>query len=219
MCTIWDSKVSAPTRCASMTGPPVPFTVAPMTLIAGIFLDRYRLAGDHGLIDAAVTFPHDPIHRHFFAGADPQPVTEMNLIQRHIFVAAVVVDLAGGFGAKPNKALMAAPVRWRAAPSPDPAGPGSRSPRRLQNTPPPSPWASRNEAGKCPKQDGDDAVDIRHPTPKPIRVNMLRLRLIRDCQPRSKTASRPIAPPAWPTSVPASPWRGASPTRRRRRPV
>ncbi len=80
-----------------MTRLPVPFTVAPMTVSPWDFFDRYRLAGDHRFIHAAVAFQHDAIHRHFFTGADPQSVAEMNLIQRHIFIAAVVIDAASGF--------------------------------------------------------------------------------------------------------------------------
>ena len=57
--TIWTicaSSVSLPTRSARMTKLPVPLTVAPVTLLAGRFLGRHRLAGDHGFIDRAVAF-------------------------------------------------------------------------------------------------------------------------------------------------------------------
>ena len=53
MRTIWASTVSAPTRSARMTRPPVPLTVPPITRSPGPFLDRDRLAADHRLVDRA----------------------------------------------------------------------------------------------------------------------------------------------------------------------
>ncbi len=90
--TIWESRVSAPTRSARMTKPPVPLTVPPVTLRCDILLDGNGLAADHGLVDGTVALEHDAIDGDLFARPDPQPVAYLNLIERHIGFAALSVE-------------------------------------------------------------------------------------------------------------------------------
>ena len=46
-----------------MTKLPVPLTVPPVTRVAGLLLDRDRLAGDHRLVDRAAALDDDAVHR------------------------------------------------------------------------------------------------------------------------------------------------------------
>ncbi len=79
-----------------------------------IFLDRDGFAADHGLIDGAVAFEDDAIDGNFLAGSDAEPVADLDLIERHVGFAALVVKPRAVFGAKPSSARMALPVWLRA---------------------------------------------------------------------------------------------------------
>ena len=95
ICTMRASIVSRPTFSATMTSAPVwlivpPMTVSPMVLVVGIDSPVTRDSSTDGpsLLDRSVD-------RHLLARTDPQPVTELDLIQSHFFVGAVGTDPSG----------------------------------------------------------------------------------------------------------------------------
>ena len=60
--------------------------------VARGFLHRDRLTGNHRLVDAAVALGHRAVHRHLFSRPYPQTVSNVNMLQRHVFFAAVGID-------------------------------------------------------------------------------------------------------------------------------
>jgi len=63
-----------------------------------VLLDGDRLAADHRLIDGTVAFEHDAIDRDFLARSDPQPVAYLDLMERHVSLAALLVKSFSSFG-------------------------------------------------------------------------------------------------------------------------
>ena len=66
-------------------------------LVAGALADGNRLAGQHGLVNGAAALDHQAIDRHFLAGADTQPVADMDMRQRYVFLSAIRIDAACRF--------------------------------------------------------------------------------------------------------------------------
>ena len=76
-------------------------------------LHRNGLAGEHGFVNRSAAFHDFAVHRNLLAGSHAQQVARMHGIERHVLVAGRR-HAAGGFGARPSRALMAPLVRWRA---------------------------------------------------------------------------------------------------------
>src|SRR5439155_20436717 len=57
--------------------------------VTGPLLGRNRFTGNHRFIDGALPFENDSIHRYLLAGADPQLVARLDLIQRLVAFRAV----------------------------------------------------------------------------------------------------------------------------------
>ena len=96
--TIWASIVSAPTRSARMTRPPVPLTVPPMTRSPGPFSTGI---GSPVIIDSSTALgalEHDAVDRDLLARPDPQPIARDDLVERDVFLAAVVAEPPRGLG-------------------------------------------------------------------------------------------------------------------------
>ena len=55
--------------------------------IAGSFLHRQRLAGDHALVEGGAALGDDPIYRHALAGPHPQPVAGADSVEGHVGLA------------------------------------------------------------------------------------------------------------------------------------
>jgi hypothetical protein len=66
--------------------------------VAGTFLDRHRLARDHRLVDRAISLEHHAIDRHFLAGAQAQPVADLDAVERNVLLAPVGANDARLFG-------------------------------------------------------------------------------------------------------------------------
>jgi len=107
--TIWtirDSMVSEPTLSARITIPPVPLIVPPITVAPGPSRPA-SIAGHHRFVDGALTLQHDAVDRHGVAGADPQSISHLHLVERDLLVVAGLADASGGFGARFKRARMA----------------------------------------------------------------------------------------------------------------
>ena len=89
MCTICESRVSAPTFSARITKPPVWFSVPAVTLEPGRLGHRHRLAGDHRLVDVALALGQLAIDRHLLAGPHAQQVADLDGVDLHRLVGAV----------------------------------------------------------------------------------------------------------------------------------
>ena len=63
--------------------------------IAGRLLDRDRLAGHHRLVDRALALGHDAVDRHLLAGPDAEPVSDPDLLERDVLLAAVLAEPPG----------------------------------------------------------------------------------------------------------------------------
>ena len=83
------SNVSAPTRSAFITRLPVPFIVAPVSLLPAVFLHRDGLARDHRLVDRAAPFDDGPVDRDLFAGPHAQQVARLDVRNRNVDLMAV----------------------------------------------------------------------------------------------------------------------------------
>ena len=66
---------------------PVPFRVPPVTRSSALFSDRHRLAGDHRLVNEALTLGDHTVHRNLFARAHAQTIAHVNRRDRHIMFA------------------------------------------------------------------------------------------------------------------------------------
>ena len=64
---------------------------------------RHRFAGDHRFIDRGPAFDQHAIDRNLFAGTNAQPVAGRNGLERHIFIAAVILDAPRGLGRQLDK--------------------------------------------------------------------------------------------------------------------
>ena len=58
---------------------------------------RHRFAGDHGFIDRGSAFDQHAVDGNFFAGTHAQPVAGHDGVERHVLVAAVILDAPRGF--------------------------------------------------------------------------------------------------------------------------
>ena len=63
--------------------------------VAGGLGGRHRLTGHQGLINRGASLFDRTVDRHLLARTDPQPVTELDLIEGHFFVGAVGTDPSG----------------------------------------------------------------------------------------------------------------------------
>ena len=72
-------------------------------LLAGAFLDRDRLAGDHRLVDGARPLDHHAVDGNLLAGTDPQPIAGNDQIQRDILFASILADPARRLGGQPEQ--------------------------------------------------------------------------------------------------------------------
>jgi len=96
ICTdLREAVFSAPTRSAFMRKLPVPLSVPPVTLFAGVLLGRNRFAGDERLIHAGMPFEHHAVHGHLFAGPHAEPVARLHPVERNVLVAAALANAAG----------------------------------------------------------------------------------------------------------------------------
>ena len=57
-----------------------------------------ELAGDHRLVDGRAAFEHDAIHRDFVTRTNAQAIACMDVVERNLLIAAVVLDAARGLG-------------------------------------------------------------------------------------------------------------------------
>ena len=94
ICTIRASIVSRPTCSARRTNAPVWLMVPPMTASPAVLGDRHRLAGHQRLVDRGPALLDDAVDRHLLARADPEPVTDLDLVEGHLVLGAVRVDPA-----------------------------------------------------------------------------------------------------------------------------
>src|ERR1017187_8945364 len=60
-----------------------------------ILFNRDGLSADHRFIDGTVAFKHSTVHRHFFAGTHTEPITNNNLVERHVGFPAFIVKALG----------------------------------------------------------------------------------------------------------------------------
>ena len=60
--------------------------------ITAALLDRHWLAGDHRLIDAGFAFEHSPVHRHFVARTNAEPVAFSHFIEWNVALFAIAND-------------------------------------------------------------------------------------------------------------------------------
>ena len=71
--------------------------VPPITLRARLFLHRHRFAGHHRFVDRAAALDHHAVHWDAVARTDSERVADLDLLERHLFIVAVVADAPSGF--------------------------------------------------------------------------------------------------------------------------
>ena len=94
--TIRASTVSLPTFVAVITKLPVVLTVPPIAASPGCFITG---TGSPVSIDSSTglrAVRNGAVHRHLFAGPDPEPVAGMHVRERHVLLGAVGRHAAGG---------------------------------------------------------------------------------------------------------------------------
>ena len=74
-------------------------------LVAGPLRHGQGFAGQHGFVNRAGTFRDFAIHRHLLAWPHTQDVTDVNVRQRHVLLAAVRPDAPGGLGSEAEQGL------------------------------------------------------------------------------------------------------------------
>ena len=57
--------------------------------ITGLLAHRERLPGNHGLVHVGLPFHADAVHRDLFARPHAQPISDLDLVERHFDFAAV----------------------------------------------------------------------------------------------------------------------------------
>jgi len=72
-------------------------------LVADGSTDGHRFAGEHRFVEAGTTFQHLAVHRHFFAGAHTQSVTNLDVGKRHIFFRSIRGQAARRLGRQPQQ--------------------------------------------------------------------------------------------------------------------
>ena len=83
--------------------------------VAGVLVNRYRLAGDHGFVDVGVAVDHDAVCWDLLTGADPAMVADLQVRGWHFLFFSVGVDaVRGGWrqvqqGADGTRGLVACP--------------------------------------------------------------------------------------------------------------
>src|SRR5439155_26809624 len=87
---------------------PGPVHGAPRDAAAGRLLHRDRLAGHHRLVDGAGALQDDPVDRHALSGAHAKTIARPDLVERDVFVPAVVAEASGRLGGQAEKRLDAA---------------------------------------------------------------------------------------------------------------
>ena len=190
-----EQRVGADALGAHHEQAPVPLTVPPMTAVARLLLDRDRLAGDHRLVDRARALEDHAVDRHLLAGPHAQPVADLHVVERHVLLGAVRPRRAApSSGARPSSARIAPPV---AAARPQLQHLAEQDQRRRS---PPPPRSRRGHAAVAPAATRERAAARASrrrcsanaaPMPSAISVNMLRLRVTTDSQPRSKNGQPP----------------------------
>ena len=126
MATILDSSMSLPTRSARMSRPPVPLTVAPVSLSPWRLVDRDRLAGDHRFVDQLVPSSTTPSTGTFSPGRTRRRSPALTSLERHVDFGAVVAHQPAPWSAR-GRAMRgcALPVRDAGTEAPAPR-PGRR---------------------------------------------------------------------------------------------
>ena len=66
--------------------------------IARRLLHGYRLARDHALVDEGAAVDHHAVDRHLGARPHPQPVAELHVVERDLFLPSVLADYECGLG-------------------------------------------------------------------------------------------------------------------------
>ncbi len=84
--------VSEPTFSATMTNEPEPFSVPPVTLAPALFSTGTGSPVSIEFVNRARSVYDLAVHRDLLARANPQPVADMDVLQRHLLVVAVVAD-------------------------------------------------------------------------------------------------------------------------------
>ncbi len=111
--TMWARAVSAPTAVASTVSTPSVLMVAPATMIAGCFVDRNRLAGQHRLVDRRATVDHvdrrpEPFRPAGRGGWSP----DAHVLDRHHPLRAVgSTRIRASLAPSSSSGLMACPAR------------------------------------------------------------------------------------------------------------
>ena len=102
---IWASAVSLPTRVARTIRRPPALTVAPATSEPGADLDRDRLAGEHAHVDGGVAVLDDAVGGDLLAGPHDEAVADLQLLDGHAALGAVVVEERDVLGAELEQRL------------------------------------------------------------------------------------------------------------------
>src|SRR5207302_2207080 len=58
---------------------------------------------DYGLVHGARAFDYDPVHRHALTRAHPEPVADLDLVQRHVGLGAVLAEDSGRLRCEPEE--------------------------------------------------------------------------------------------------------------------
>ena len=96
--TMRASVVSSPTRRGLDDEAAVAVEGGAGDLVAGRLLHRDGLAGQHALVERRAAFDDEAVDRDLGAGADAQAIAGADLGERHVGLAAVGGDAAGGRG-------------------------------------------------------------------------------------------------------------------------
>ena len=89
ICTIRASMVSRPTLLGAHDQRTGLVDGAADDGVAGGLGDRHRLTGHQRLVDRGAALLDDAVDRDLLAGADPEPVTDLHLVEGHLVLGAV----------------------------------------------------------------------------------------------------------------------------------
>ena len=76
-----------------------------MTLSPGVLGDGHRLAGHQRLVDGGLAVFDEPVDGDLLAGADPEQVADLDLVEGDVLFGAVVADAARGLGGEVEQGL------------------------------------------------------------------------------------------------------------------